>query len=489
MVPVIATVLLLIIVSAAVIVIYSYVSGATVVPDTGQQVGRMLEKLKPVEVKGYADGQFRVFIMNTGNVDSVIDMFYVKGFVGETLLAIPASSVATDTALSAGEVMECRFDPFLINSSPWDWFEIVGVTERGNKVITNLYGYFTGAYELGVGPIKGEYDYAYSVFDVTIDGVSTNPSNLPNLTAIDDTYFGYLANDWSDTITNHAAGVFDFDLNTTYNAHFDKNYGYDLSHLEDYGSSTVLHFNVKSTGSDYFLSSIFNGTSSQLRYPTIVMTMIFDLEGSGWNTLNGTIQFFDWSRNEYVTSGNGYFEYHDGRTLPDAFKPPAASGYKNITVSADAANLLGPHGEWSIMVNMSNTDNSNLKLDYFAVLEVTENATPFKTIFWYKLVDLEDENNVTQIIFSTTGIFPTSGVSYEYLVYNFDEGEWETIGVFQGSSSMQTQVFEILWPCSSYISATNMTQARIIPTKDLPSQEMVYIEQTRMIFRQIKYTP
>jgi len=40
-----------------------------------------------------------------------------------------------------------------------------------------------------------------------------------------------------------------------------------------------------------------------------------------------------------------------------------------------------------------------VKLDYYAVLEITENAIPFNTIFLYKIVDLVDENNVTQMIF------------------------------------------------------------------------------------------
>jgi hypothetical protein len=48
------------------LIVYAYVSGETVLPDTNQQVGRMLEKLKTVEVKAYRDGQFQVFIMNTG---------------------------------------------------------------------------------------------------------------------------------------------------------------------------------------------------------------------------------------------------------------------------------------------------------------------------------------------------------------------------------------------------------------------------------------
>jgi hypothetical protein len=472
-VPVIATMLLLIIVSATVLVVYSYVSGSTVLPDSDQQTGRMLEKLKTVEVKGYADGHYSIFIMNTGAVDSVIDTFYVKNFTGNTLVAIPVNA-----PLAVGETKEFVFDPYLVGQEPWSWYEILGVTDRGNKIPTNLYGFYTGAYEIGEWPENGEKDQKFDVFDVTINSTSTNPSNLANLTAIDGNYFGYLANNWSNAITTYATGVFDFDLNATYNAHSE-----NIADLSNWGSSTVLHFNVHPYSGNYFLSSFFNGTSTILRYPTIAVTLVFDLEGSGWSTLNGSIQFFDWSRNEYATSGNGYFEFVDGTTLPTASHPPASSGYKNITVIADAANLLGDHGEWSIKLNMSNTDNNNLKLDYFAVTEMTENAAPFNTIFWYNVAGI-DKNNVTQILFSTTGIFPTSGVSYEFLVYNFDNNTWDVLGEFQGSYSMQTCVYKALWPCSSYISPTNIINTRIIPLHDLPSQDMVYIDQARIIVRQ-----
>jgi len=477
-VPVIATMLLLIIVSATVLVIYSYVSGSTVLPDSDKQVGRMLEKLKTVEVKGYADGHYSIFIMNTGDVDSVIDTFYVKNFTGNTLLAIPVNA-----PLAVGETKEFIFDPYLVGQEPWSWYEILGVTDRGNKVQTNLYGFYTGAYEIGDWPENGEIDTKFDVFDVTINGTSTPLSNLPNMTAIDGNYFGYLANNWSSVITTNPSGVFDFDLNASYNPHYDKSYGYDLFHLTDFGSSTVLHFNIQSQGGNYFLSSIFNGTSTMLRYPTIAVTFVFDLEGSGWSTLNGSIQFFDYSHNEYVTSANGYFKFVDGTTLDDADHPPASSGYKNITVVADAANLLGDHGEWSIMLNMSNEDNNNLKLDYFAVIEITENAAPFNTIFWYNVAGI-NENNVIQIIFSTTGIFPTSGVGYEFVAYNFDDNSWDTLGAFQGSYSIQTCVLEVSSSCSSYIG-TDAILTRIIPLQDLPSTDMVYIDQSRIIIREV----
>jgi hypothetical protein len=475
-VPVIATMLLLIITSATVLVLYSYVSGTTVLPDSDQQAGKMLEKLKTVEVKGYADGHYSVFIMNTGDINSTIDTFYVKDFTGNTLVAVPVN-----VPIAVGETKEFVFDPYLVGQSPWAWYEVVGVTNRANKVTTNLYGYITGASELGEAPSANEYDYAYNVFNVTIDNIPTASANLPNLTAIDGNYYSFLAENWTNSFVSFPTSALEYDINS--GIYHTKS---DVSNLNDLsGEPYVLLYNVKTNGSNCFASGIFSGNTANNKYPQIMLTFIFDVQGSVWDQLTGTIQFYDWSSNEYVTSGNGFYTLN-GSTLPYAV-PPAQSGFKNFTVILDASALIGENGEWRVLVNITTSNPTTIKLDYFTVKEWVDSPHMFETIFWYQANNVIDENNVTNVLFSMTGIFPSSS-SYWFMVWNFDKNGWYALGQFQGTSDVQTVIFQIDWPCSSYIqNGTKNVEVKVLPTQPLPSSELIRIDQTRLIIRQIEF--
>ena len=480
--PVIATMLLLTIVAGTVLVVYAYVSGATVLPDTDQHVGKMLEKLKTVEVKGYADGHFDVYITNTGSVDSVIDMFYVKDFLGGTLTAKEVTA-----PIAVGDTEEFLFDPYLVGQSPWSWYEIVGVTNRGNKFTVNLYGFYSGAYELGEGPHEYtapngskivEVDYPYNVYNVTIDGAPTNPSNLPNLTAIDGVYFSFPATDLNSVIASYPAGLYEWDY--VANKWIDHGALENIKYLNNTGSpaSQLIHINAQ----DFNISTVFTGSTTNMKYPKLVVTIIFDV--LKWDKLSGTIQFYDWSTGRYVTSGNGYFAFN-GSSLPAA-NASANVGSRNMTLIINTTNLLGQNGEWQILWNMTSTQkNENIKLDYFAVTEKADYMHAFETVFWYNASSVTNENNVTQMAFSTTGIFPASAPDYWFAVYNFDTKNWYYLGQIPGSSSPQTSYFELSESCSRYIqNGTKIVASRIIPTVDLPSLQQIQIDQSRLIIRQ-----
>jgi hypothetical protein len=477
-VPVIATMLLLTIVVASALVVYAYVSGATVLPDAGQHTGKMLEKLKTVEVKGFADGHFNVSIMNTGSVDSVIDVFYVHDFLGNTLTSIPVN-----VAIAVGETKQFIFDPFLVGQSPWSWYKIIAVTDRANKVTTNLYGFYSGAYELGAGPGENEYDYSYGAFYVTIDGAQVAPPNLENLTAIDGTTFAYPASNWTNAVVTYPSGAYDLDIvSGQYITHAE-----DIDRLSNFGSSTVLLFNIHDVY--YFMSSIFNGTVRNVGYPELKVTFIFDMQNSGWTDLSGSFQFYDFGNGQYVSSGNGYFQFN-GSSLPIARTngyPSAPPGYRLVEFTVDATDLISNNGNWSVLLNMTSGGQDVVKLDYFSVTETVSYAYSFETELWYRAIEVTDENNVTQIMFTTTGTFP-SGANYTFRAYDFDAGAYSLLGTIVGSPLAQTWIFTIDDSCSRYIDdSTNNVRVLIMPMNDLPESEHIHIDQARMILRQVEY--
>jgi len=481
--------LLLTIVVGTILVVYAYVSGATILPDTDEHVNKMLEKLKTTEVKGYLDGHFDVYITNTGSVDSVIDMFYVKDFLGGTLTAKEVTA-----PIAVGDTEEFLFDPYLVGQSPWSWYEIVGVTNRGNKFTVNLYGFYSGAYELGEGPHEYtapngskvvEVDYLYNVNDVTIDGIPASPSDLQNLTSIDGSYFGFPATNWTDAVGSFPIAGYELDFNSNaYTTH-----GENINDLRNFGSSMVWHFNMHPGTGIYELSAIFNGSTPNMKYPKLTVTFIFDLQNSGYSTLNGTLQFYNWTSNQFVTSGTGFVKFN-GSSIAFATSPPAVSGYRNLTLEVNSQDVLGPDGEWKFIISMTNTGNDNVKLDYLEVKEQAIYIHSFETLFWYSASNVAYEENVTQLTFSVTGLFPTSAPSYWYAVYNFDAKKWYYLGEFLGSDSRVTHAYQLTDSCASFIeNGTKNVLARIFPSADLPSLQMIYVDQSRLIIRQLEYRP
>jgi len=474
-VPVIATALLLIVAMSAALVVYAYVSGATVVPDTDQHVGKMLEKLKTVEVKGSPNGDFKVSIMNVGTNDAVIDMFYVKDFDGNTIAVVPVT-----VPIGVGETETFLFDSWVLGNGPWSWYEIYGVTQRGNTVRANLFSFLSAAYELGDRPSGNEQDYLCGVENVTIDNIPTPPANLPNLTAIDNNYFGFPATNWNYTGVSFPTSVFEFDMDDgIYHSKGDVSYLADLT-----GEPYVLLYNTKVDDTTSFTSGNFSGNTGNYKYPKIIITFIFYVQPSRWAELSGTVQFFDWSANEYATSGDGYATF-DGDTLPYGI-PPAQSGFKNFTMEIDKGAWVDSDGKWNVLVNITTNNPTTVKLDYFTVQEKVDYIHGFETVFWYSVSSDIDENNVTDILLTTTGSFPSSIAGYWYQVFNFDTGVWDDLGTFQGTSSDQTIFYDINGDCGKYIDdSTKVIKARIMPMEDLPDAEMLNIDQTRAIIRQV----
>lgn len=467
--PVIATVLLLAIITATVLVVYSYVSGATILPDTGQHTGKMLEKLKPVQAQGWADGRFYLYFMNTGSVDSVVDMCYVKDFNGNNLIAIPFN-----TSVAVGETAAFAFDPWKYGTSPWDWYEITAVTDRGNKYTANLYGFFSGGYELGKGPGENELDKVFSVSKV--NGTSTYPSGLSTLVSIDGIYFNFNSTYLTSKYTSKCTDSYYFDMSSGNWKNKDP-----IPALWKADKDTINYEVKLANGTTYVLAN-FSGQTLNLKYPRIGMNFTFFTQSS--LNFNITVQFFDWNRNAYAIAGQNGYRILNQSNLFSA--TDVGNNYYNVTVEFDANGLIGPHGEWSVLLYIATneTPQPNYKFDYFSVSELANYINSFETLFWYN-IDVPKEN-VTNMLFTTTGIFPSSSSKYRFSIFDFDYGCFYYLGDVAGSSSVQTAIFEVTQLCSHYIDNSLQVCLRIMPIDDLPSLAEIKIDQTRLIVRQIR---
>lgn len=469
-VPVIATVLLLAIISAMVLVVYSYVNGATVLPDTGQHTGKMLEKLKPVEVQGWADGRFNLYFMNTGSVDIVVDMCYVKDFNGNTLIAIPFN-----TSVAVGETAVLPFDPYYYGTSPWDWYEITAVTDRGNKYTANLYGFFSGGYELGKGPEENERDKFYNVLKV--NGTSTYSSNLSTLNTIDGKYFNFDSTYLISKYTSKCTDSYSFDISS---GNWKKKDPIPALLMAD--KDTINYEGKLANGTTYVLAN-FSGQTLNLKYSKVGMNFTFFTQSS--LNFNITVQFFDWNRNAYAIAGqNGYRIFNQGNLIP---ADDVGNNYYNVTAKFDANGLIGQHGEWSVLLYImtNETPQPNYKFDYFSVSELADYINSFETLFWYQ-IDPPSENNVTNMLFTTTGIFPSNSSRYRFSIFDFDYPCFYYLGEVAGSSSVQTVIYEVNQFCSRYIdNSTKQVCLRIMPVDDLPSLAEIKIDQARLIVRQV----
>lgn len=483
-VPVIATMLLLTIVAAAALVVYGYVSGASVLPDSDQHTGKMLEKLKTVEVKGYDDGQIRVYIMNTGSVDSVVDVFYVNDFNGNPIFTIPVNA-----EIAVGETKEFIFDTFVIGNGPWSWYEIMAVTERSNKVRANLFAFYSGAYELGPRPGEFESDSGWFVSNVTQNGVPVDPGVLPdlidNITYIDENNFNQSTGDVETRNTPHPISSFEYNTSST---KFDDPMTDPIEWLETAeGTPEVFDYQVHLDPVTGFRWVKFQmtGNTGNMKYPMLNFEAVFYINPSNWaaREINGSIQFYDWVAQKYVTTGNGFFTYTKGNLTG------GANNYWNLTTgSFPRGNLINEQGEWKVLFNYSTNRNTEFKLDYIAVTENNTYTNDIETVFAYDLNGI-NQTKVTRILFSMTGIFPEEASFYWFSVYNFDERRWDYLGTILGSASPQTATFEVVLPqCQSVISDSpdpGIIEARISPGEEITQPIEIQIDQAKMILRQL----
>jgi len=155
-------------------------------------------------------------------------------------------------------------------------------------------------------------------------------------------------------------------------------------------------------------------------------------------------------------------------------------------VTMDLGSLIGPNGEWSLILNISTSNNNlnALKFDYLHVKEVTENVNGIDTLFCYQLVGI-DESVVTKLLFSTTGIFSANS-DYNMAVFNFDTQSWNYFSVIKGSSELQTVAIEVTSSCSSYINSTNFVIIKISPIQGSNSVETIFTDQSRLIVRTLE---
>ena len=476
--PIIATILLVSIATATATVVYSYMGGISVLPEAEPLASSMLESLKTVGVKGSSNGIFDVYIMNVGNIDSVIDVFYVKDFTGVTVATIPVN-----VSIAIGQIVDFQLDTYLYGDGPWSWYEIRGITARGNRFDMNLFASQSGAQAIGELP-EGETDSLYPVVRVIVNGTDvTTDGILQNLTYVDGKFFDVMTGKlvFNEVSSPATAVEFDFDAGSYNIYHYDVD---NLRYAEGIpNSANVVKVNLHNvdSGSGSMMSITFSGSTSNSRYSSLVLSFGFDMNTAAFNGMNGTVQFWDWNTNQYVISGNGYWAFNSDDIYWDTY----GSNMRNFSVIMDLGALTSPNGEWSIMLNLStNKKNVEIKFDYLHVKEVIENVNGIDTLFCYQLVGI-DESAVTKLLFSTTGIFSANS-DYNMAVFNFDTQSWNYFNVIKGSSELQTVALEVSSSCASYINSTNFVIIKISPIQGSTSVETIFTDQSRLIVRTIE---
>ncbi len=478
--PVIATILLISIATATATVIYSCMSDTSALPEAEPLASSMLESLKTVGVKGSSNGIFDVYVMNIGDIESVVDVLYVKDFTGAAVATIPVN-----VSIAVGQIVDFQLDSYLYGNGPWSWYEIQGVTARGNKFDMSLFASQSGAQAIGELP-EGETDSLYPVVRVIVNGTDvTTGEVLQNLTYVDGQFFDVTTGKLVFDEASSPATAVGFDFETgAYNI----NPNGDVANLRyaegNPSSNNVISINVHGDSSGSMMSANFSGITSNYRYSALVLSFGFELNPNDFNSMNGTVQFWDWSKNQYVTSGNGYWEFDSSSIYWVSYGQN--NKWHNFTVTMDLGSLIGPNGEWSLILNISTSNNNlnALKFDYLHVKEVTENVNGIDTLFCYQLVGI-DESVVTKLLFSTTGIFSANS-DYNMAVFNFDTQSWNYFSVIKGSSELQTVAIEVTSSCSSYINSTNFVIIKISPIQGSNSVETIFTDQSRLIVRTLE---
>ena len=475
--PMVATLLLFVIVVSAGAIIFAAVQTNVLGPDTGSQVSRDLESFKTVQVKAFRDGTVQIFVLNRGSIDGIIDKIYVKDANGSII-----STVSTNRSVKVNEIQ-----PIFLDSSaltPWNWFEITCVTKRGNSFTAELYGSnggFIFTNDLISKPGLNELWLRFNVSKITVNGVNyTDPFQLNNLIEIDEKtynvstksaqYLGY-----GDSIP---ATYYDFDTDTGWYAG-PKNTAGALDQVDN----DFVHLIEKTN----FISGVFGGKVSNVFYSPLNLTFAFFLNTNRMDTMQGTLQFWDWKANAYVDSGNGYWAFvkTNGKDVGNNYWQ-----FTSIVDNDPIGRLVSKEGEWKVRINVTSAkDNLNNKFNYLALTEAYTYNNGIETIFYYNVSSkVANPMNVSELVFSTTGIFPIDSLTYYFDVYNYHDAVWENVGLISGNSNKQTFVVELVNTtvnCADYISPSKMLRTRILPANDLPLGTTVYIDQAKLMLRML----
>ncbi|MCQ5377562.1 MAG: hypothetical protein NO516_05875, partial [Candidatus Methanomethylicia archaeon] len=176
--PVVATILMVTIAVAAGAVILSFMNSSIVTADAGPEVAKTIENLRIVQVKAGFDKTIHIYVLNRGGIDANVNVLYFKDYDGNIVAVIPV-----DHDVKVYEIADVIFDG--AGYDVWNWYEVAGVTQRGNKIVSEVPGnpFLNDAIP---GPGPNENEYVFRVSEINVNGqVINDPDVLKNLYAID----------------------------------------------------------------------------------------------------------------------------------------------------------------------------------------------------------------------------------------------------------------------------------------------------------------
>jgi len=450
--------------------ILTIVSSSVTSADSTNEANRILEDLKIVQVTVGEDKTTRIFVINRGSVDSKVDRFYIKDYDGNLVAVIPVNQT-----VKVNEIKDCIVDA--AGMDVWSWYEITGVTERGNKILSKVSGNpFTNDALPPPGP--NAHEYVFRVSNITVNGVPvTDQSVFTSLLAIDNDTYAIPSKELGFLGYNDSMAVVYYDLQgeTLEGPKFA-----GIEALSAYNDGNYLHVVTNNLPDSSLSSTIFNGTVQNPNYDRLLLNFSFSLQ-NGQFPVNCTVEFFNWETGDYSRPGsNGYWE----RLNMDNSN---YSGSYNFSIPMKLESIVSDGGNWSLRINITagTKGNINIKYDYLALVLKNKYSNGIETLLYYNVSQhVKDPANVTKMIFSVTGIFPDS---FWFDAFNYShaapaEKHWEILGVIEGSGSSKTWIFTVSGTeCSDFIDNTGIVITRMLPVDDLPSGTVIQLDQAKLL--------
>lgn len=475
--PLVATILMVTIAVAAGAVILSFMNSSIVTADAGPEAAKAIENLRIVQVKAGFDKTIHIYVLNRGGIDATVNVLYFKDFNGSIVAVIPVNH-----SVGVYQIADVIFDGAGLDI--WNWYEVAGVTNRGNKIVSEVPGnpFLNDAIP---GPGPNEREYRFGVSEISVNGqVITDPQVLQNLYAIDGQSYSMPTKEFAFIGYNDSGSASYFDLNgETLEGPKTGN----LDFLSIFGDGKGVHAVTNKLPDSQLSCTVFSGISQNPEYDRLFLNFSVDLQSGNFLT-SITVQFWNWETNSYATSGNGYWEQlnMDNKDY---------GGYYNFKIPFTSYQLISQGGEWTVMINItaSTTGNINVDYDYFALIFGQAYTSGIETILFFNASDHVDYiDNVTKLIFSVTGVFPTFEGNQTYFwfdAFNYSHANpaqkhWQSLGVITGNNNTQTWgVIVSGESCKSFISDDNYKKVmiRIFPVDDLPYGTTIYLEQAKIL--------
>ena len=470
--PVVATILMVTIAVAAGAVILSFMNSSIVTADAGPEVAKTIENLRIVQVKAGFDKTIHIYVLNRGGIDANVNVLYFKDYDGNIVAVIPV-----DHDVKVYEIADVIFDG--AGYDVWNWYEVAGVTQRGNKIVSEVPGnpFLNDAIP---GPGPNENEYVFRISEINVNGqVINDPDVLKNLYAIDGQSYSMPTREFAFIGYNNSGTATYFDLNgETLEGPKTGN----LEFLQIFGDGKGVHAVTNKLPNSSLSCTIFNGKSQNPEYDRLFLNFSVDIQ-SGNFLVSITVQFWNWETGEYATAGNGYWQSLN--MINNDY-----GGHYNFKIPFSSYQLISQTGDWSVMINITaaTTGNINVDYDYFALIFGQPYTSGIETILSFDVSSHVDSiSNVTKLIFSVTGVFPPDYYYFWFDAFNYSHANpaqkhWQSLGVINGNDNKQTWgVIVNGEACASFIGTDKKVMIRIFPVDDLPSGTVIQLEQAKLL--------